>query len=267
LTADQFLLGAWDFDPSIVIGCAGLLAAYLALNRGDLARALWFVGGVFIMFIALVSPLDALGDNYLFSAHMVQHMLLILVVPPLLILGLPPRLVERALAMRGAARIEGILRQPALAWTIGVGVEWLWHLPALYNAALGSESIHVVEHLCFLVAATIFWWPIFAPLERCRLAPLIAMLYLAAAAVAGSLLGILLTFAAPGLYPAYLKPNDTYGILSIIRDGWGLTPAVDQQLGGLLMWVPGGAVFLIAIVAVMARWYADDEIASQLHGV
>jgi putative membrane protein len=257
---DGFILSAWDFDSSIVFGCIGLLAAYVAASRGDYARAPWFVAGVAVMFLALVSPLDALADHYLFSAHMVQHLLLILVVPPLLILGLPPRMIERLLAIRGMAKTELILRRPALAWIIGMGLEWLWHLPALYNLALGSEGIHAVEHLLFLVGATIFWWPIFAPLERCRLAPLVAMLYLAAGAVAGSLLGILLTFANPGLYPAYLKPNDVYGILGIIRDNWGITPAIDQQIGGLLMWVPGGAVFLTAILTVMARWYSSESL-------
>ncbi|HUA36171.1 MAG TPA: cytochrome c oxidase assembly protein [Candidatus Binataceae bacterium] len=265
MTLGAFMLTAWDFEPSIVIGCAALLAGYFAASPRPFSRAAWFVSGVVVMFLALVSPLDALADNYLFSAHMVQHMLLILVVPPLLILGLPATLIERALKLPGVARGERILAQPALAWTIGIATEWLWHWPAFYNAALASESLHVVEHLCFLVSAVIFWWPIFAPLARCRLAPLAAMLYLAAGALAGSLLGILLTFADAGLYPAYLKPNDVYGILSLVRDSWGITAAADQQLGGLLMWVPGGAVFLLAIIAVMARWYGEERVTAGIY--
>ena len=261
MTTGGFIFSAWDFDPSIVIGCAALLAAYLVANRGDYSRLSWFIAGIVVMFLALVSPLDALADNYLFSAHMVQHMLLILVVPPLLILGLPASAVKRALQVTGVAGMERILAQPIIAWTIGVATEWVWHWPPLYNAALASEGVHVVEHLTFLVSATIFWWPIFAPLARCRLAPVAALLYLAAGAVACSLLGILLTFASPGLYPAYLNPNDVFGILGTIRDGWGITPAIDQQLGGLLMWVPGGAVFLIALLVVMARWYSEDSLA------
>ena len=253
------LLRTWDFDPSIVIGCAALLGAYAFAHRGDYSRAPWFVAGVAAMFLALVSPLDVLSDEYLFSAHMAQHLILILFVPPLLIAGLSRAFVRSILAAPALARVERILSRPALAWPLAAAALWIWHWPVLYNAALASEDVHILEHLCFLVTATIFWWPIFAPVAEARMAPMAAIVYLATASVSNSVLAILLTFAAPGLYPAYTHPADSLGILPMIRDGWGLTPAADQQLGGLLMWVPGGLVFLAAIIFVLARWYAEPE--------
>ena len=207
------LLRAWDFDPSIVIGCIALLAAYALAHRGDYSRAPWFVAGVVAMFLALVSPLDALSDEYLFSAHMLQHLILILIVPPLLILGLSEKFVRAILAVPMLARIERILAAPAVAWTLAMAVLWIWHWPALYDATLASEDVHIFEHLCFLVTATIFWWPIFAPVASAQMEPMLAIIYLATAMVANSVLGILLTFANPGLYSAYLHPADSLGIL------------------------------------------------------
>ncbi|MGC1343437.1 MAG: cytochrome c oxidase assembly protein [Candidatus Binataceae bacterium] len=267
VNASGNLLRAWDFDPSIVIGCIALLAAYAFAHRGDYSRAPWFVAGVAAMFLALVSPLDALSDQYLFSAHMLQHLILILIVPPLLILGLSEKFARSILEVPVLARIERILATPAIAWTLAMAVLWIWHWPALYDATLADENVHIFEHLCFLVTATIFWWPIFAPIARAQMEPMIAIIYLATAMVANSVLGILLTFAQPGLYSAYLHPADSLGILTMLRDGWGLTPAVDQQLGGLLMWVPGGMVFLGAIMFVMARWYSEPEVRSRTAGV
>jgi len=259
MSGTQNLLRAWDFDPSILIGCVLLLSAYAIEHRTDLGRACWFIAGTVAMLLSLVSPLDILSDQYLFSAHMLQHLILVLIVPPLLLLGLSERFVQEVLRVPMLARIERTLGNPAIAWTIAMGTLWIWHLPALYNAALADEDVHIFEHLCFLVSATIYWWPILAPIEEARLAPMPAVVYLATGAVANSLLAILLTFAQPGLYPVYLNPNDSLGILPTIRDSWGLTPSADQQLGGLLMWIPGGMVFLGAIVRVIGRWYSAAD--------
>ncbi len=266
MTTWRLLTTAWDGEPSVLIGCTALVAYYVAMTRRRPSRqAGCFFAGVFVLLFAQCSPLDALGDTYLFSAHMIQHLLLLLIVPPLLILGIPSWLAERWLAMPRVRRAERLLRQPAIAWLLGLGAMYVWHAPALYNATLAHAGIHIVEHLCFLVTGVIFWWPVCAPLPESRYAPLPAMLYLFTAAVAGSLLGIILTFASPGLYPAYLHPVDTRGFLSLIRDGWGVSPAVDQQFGGLIMWVPGGLVYLGAIIGTFARWQIEadtDEEAS-----
>jgi cytochrome c oxidase assembly factor CtaG len=215
---------------------------------------------VLVLLLALVSPLDTLGDTYLFSAHMLQHFLLTLVVPPLLLLGLPPRVVARLLRWTPAERAERVLGQPVLAWIVGTGTLWVWHAPALYDAALGNEGVHVLQHLCFLVAWTIFWWPVIAPVaERRRLSFMGTLAYLVLASMANSLLGIILTFASPGLYPAYLHPAGSPAVLALVRQGWGLYPAVDQQAGGLLMWVGGMHIFAAACLGALIRWYREPE--------
>ncbi len=260
MTTWRLLTTAWDGEPSVLIGCTALVAGYVAMTRRRPSRQAWyyFVGVVVLLF-AQCSPLDTLGDTYLFSAHMIQHLLLLLIVPPLLILGLPAWLVEQWLGSPRVRVVERVLRQPAVAWLLGIGAMYLWHIPALYNATLAHADIHIGEHLCFLITGVIFWWPVCAPLPTSRYAPLAAMLYLFTAAVASSLLGIILTFASPSLYAVYLHPVDTRGFLSLIRDGWGLSPAMDQQFGGLIMWVPGGLVYLCAIVGTFACWQGESD--------
>jgi cytochrome c oxidase assembly factor CtaG len=260
MTTWQALRSLWDWESSVLFGCAGLILGYCAVTRRHPSRrAVAVVAGVLVIVVAQCSPLDTLGDTYLFSAHMLQHLLLVLVAPPLLILGLPAWLVEGWLGNRAVAGVERIARQPALAWLLGTGTLSLWHMPPLYNATLAHAGIHIAEHLSFLATATIFWWPVCAARARSRLPHLGAALYLFAAAVASSLLGIILTFAAPGLYPAYLHPADPRGVLALVRAGWGLSPAADQQLGGLCMWVLGGLGYLTAILATLAHWYVGDD--------
>jgi cytochrome c oxidase assembly factor CtaG len=255
MTTGQLLLTAWDWDPSVVLGCSALVAGYMAALRFRYTPAApRFFAGVVVLLLALVSPIDLLGDRYLFSVHMFQHLLLILVVAPLLIVGIPAHLWRRLLRRRALDRIERVLRRPLVAWLPAVGILWLWHLPALYEAALEHPAIHVGQHLSFLVTATIFWWPVLTPVRERRLPLAPTLGYLLTAAAANTLLGILLTFAPAGLYPAYRHPLDLLGLLPLIRNTWGLTPTVDQQLGGLIMWVPGGLVFLGAVLVTLIRW-------------
>ena len=267
MTTWQLLSVTWSWDPSVWVGCAALIGVYLAAVRSyiDNKRAILFIAGVLIMWFALESPLDELGDTYLFSAHMAQHLLLILAVPPLLLMGLPRRLAVRILDWPPADRIEQILSRPLLAWLLGIGTLWMWHIPVLYNATLHDEYIHILEHTDFLVTSTILWWPVLSPVMERRLSPLSTIAYLFAAMAASSVLGIILTFTPPGLYD-YLHPVDTLGALPLIRQGWGLTPEVDQQIGGLLMWVPSGLVYLSGILSALGRWYsAPEEDAYQAH--
>ncbi|MGH9742717.1 MAG: cytochrome c oxidase assembly protein [Candidatus Acidiferrum sp.] len=256
----QFLASGWDWEPSVVIGCAGLLLLYAVPLRFRFSRrALCFLSGVLVLMLALVSPLDTLADTYLFSAHMLQHILLILVVPPLLILGLPSRTMEKILERPIIRNTEKYLSSPLIAWSLGVGTMWLWHWPRLYNAALASEPLHIVEHLLFLVTATIFWWPVLHPIEKLRLSPIWAVVYFFSACTAHTILAILITFAPLGIYPAYLNPSDPFKILLLLRAQWGFSPAADQQWGGLLMWVPACTVYLAFILSNVSRWYRQPE--------
>ncbi len=260
MTVWQLLTVTWHWHPSVVLGFTGLIAAYFAAVRFRFSTGvLWYVAGIGVLLITLLGPLHELGETYLFSAHMLQHLLLLLIVPPLLLLGLPGVAIQRILRYPPLQTSEALLRRPSVAWATGIGVMWLWHLPVLYTAALRHESIHILEHLCFLAAAVIFWWPILAPVPETRLPALLAITYLFTAMLASNLLGILLTFAPVGLYPTYLDPADPLRILPLLRGAWGLTPAIDQELGGLLMSMPGNLVYLVAIIMTLIRWYGLPE--------
>ncbi len=251
---------AWDWEPSIVIGCAVMAAAYFYLaRRNRTVKMLYFLGGVVLLLVNLVSPLDRLGDEYLFSAHIVQHFVLALIVPPLLLLGVKRSWVEAALRRPRILRLEQYIGHPPVSWVLGVGTMLAWHLPVLFNAALANEALHAIQHLSFLITGTIYWWPILAPVERVRLSVPGSISYLFTACLACSLLGAAMTFGPTGLYPAYLHPQDSLGILALVRDGWGLDPSNDQKLGGVLMWVPGCFVYLSGILWTLARWYSEPE--------
>jgi cytochrome c oxidase assembly factor CtaG len=259
MTTGELLRMTWEWYPSVVIGCALLAAAYLAFVRPlRPARAAAFLCGTLILLLTLVGPLDGLGDEYLFSAHMLEHIMLLFVVPPLWVLGIPPEAAGKLLRWGPAAAVERILGRPVLGWFLAVVTLYLWHVPALYNATLADERVHILEHLSFLVTATIFWWPVLAPLRAHRLRAHTALLYLFLAAVANTVLGAVLTFTGPGAYPLYDRPTDDSAVLRLIRQGWGLDPEADQELGGLFMWVVGGFFFLLAILGMYVRWYRES---------
>jgi putative membrane protein len=178
----------------------------------------------------------------------VQHLLLVIVAAPLLVLGEPQYVLlwllrvdgrrsvarwwRRAYAFRA---IWSAVSRPAIAWLLHVGALWAWHVPRLYDAALRDERIHVVEHLTFLLTALLFWW---VALDRHRLRLGVATFYLFAAGLQGTLLGALLTIARHPWYVAHYTTTQN----------WGLTSMEDQQLAGLIMWIPAGLVYLVALI-------------------
>ncbi|HTR37940.1 MAG TPA: cytochrome c oxidase assembly protein [Bryobacteraceae bacterium] len=254
----------WDWEPSVVIGCAALAIGYIALfRRRGLNRIGYWLAGVLLLLLDLVSPIDTLGDQYLFSAHVLQHFFLALVIPPLLLLGTPRWFAEAALRRPILATTERIFGQPPVSWLLGVGAMLAWHIPALFNTALANDTLHIAQHLSLLVTGVIFWWPIAGPLEPRNLQALSAVTYLFSACLCCSLLGAFLTFSPAGLYPAYLHPGDSLGVLPLLRDHWGLDPGSDQQLGGLMMWVPGCFVYLTGILTRVSRWYAEPGSARE----
>ena len=260
--SDLFLCG-WEVHPSVVIGCIALVAWYFVARPILKRYATFFLAGVFVLCLSLISPIDPLGDEYLFSAHMLQHLLLILIVPPLLISGLAPRRVIGWLSNDSIGHLEKILRKPVMAWGSNMLMMVVWHVPVLYNAANASTAIHIVEHLSFLVTGCMFWWPIVTPLVEERLQPMKAMLYLFGAAVVSTLLGIVITFLPVGLYKPYLHPADALGALHLIRDIWAISAAEDQKLAGLLMWVPGCSIYFIVMLLELGRWFRTPDADKQ----
>jgi cytochrome c oxidase assembly factor CtaG len=244
----------WNSDP-LVIGClAAILAGYFAgvrrmsgskFFKHVRTQAWFFAAGWTVLAVALTPPLHALSDS-LFSAHMVQHELLMVVAAPLLVLGRPDLAYLRALppfARMKAARvlrrpsIRGAMRfllAPATAWLLHGLALWVWHIPGMFDATLSHAWIHGLQHASFLGTALLFWASLSSVhVGRCSYAA--GIIYLFTTALHTTVLGALLTFASSPWYPAYLRTAVFFG----------LSPLEDQQLGGLIMWVPGGVVYMI----------------------
>jgi putative membrane protein len=249
MTTYKFLTTAWEWNPALLLLCALTLTGYF-LAFGLRGRPAYFIGALAIFLVALVSPLKALADGYLFSAHMVQHILLVLIVPALLLLSLP-----RSLSFPRSLRT---FTHPLIGWVAGVGAMWLWHAPALCNAATTLKTVSVVQTTSLLLMGSVFWWQVLAPNDADRLSPLAGIAYLFTACIACSVLGIILTFAPVSICPAYQQPVDRLGILNAVRGQWGLTTEGDQQIGGLLMWVPMCLIYVTAILAQLVRWQSDS---------
>src|SRR6266567_3747529 len=248
MTTQQFLTSAWTWNIAALVFSGVALTAYLwafNINR----RILYLLAGLAVFALTLLSPLNALADGYLFSAHMLQHILLLLIVPALLLMSLPHWV---SLGSR-----SWLLANPFVGWTAGVGAMWLWHARVLCNAAVSSEFVRAMQISSLLLLGAIFWRQILAPRDDERLSPPGAVLYLFSACVACSILGILITFAPVSVCPIYAQPPaDRLGIANLIQSNWGITPEKDQQVGGLLMWVPMCLIYLSAIIAQLARWFA-----------
>jgi putative membrane protein len=270
---------AWHPHAGVLLGLSaagslyavGLTRLWRAVGRGRGVarwRAACYAAGIVALAVALASPLDALGE-VLFWGHMVQHLVLIVVAAPLLVLGAPlvPLLWvadgpgrrcigawwRRWPAARAVRAIAAVLTTPLLAWLLHVGAVWAWHLPAAYEAALGDERIHALEHLSFLGTAVLFWWVVLQPAGRRRLSQGMAILYVVTAGMQGGLLGALLTFAG--------KPF--YATQSAGAAAWGLTPLEDQQLAGLIMWLPAGLAYLAAAGALFVLWLQEPRARSR----
>ncbi len=248
MTTAQFILSGCTWNPAVLLAGVVALPIYAAAFR-DRRRIGWFAAALGVLLLTLLSPLNTLADGYLFSAHMAQHILLLLIVPALLLLSLP-----RQLSLAVGPRV---FSRPFAGWLAGVGAMWFWHAPALCNAAVTSRPVHALQIVSLLGLGSLFWRQILAPREQERLSPPGAVLYLFSACVTCSVLGIIITFSPVAVCSIYtMQPSDPLGMLRTIRTDWGFSPERDQQIGGLLMWVPMCLIYLSAIFAQIARWFA-----------
>jgi len=242
----------WDWHPSVVIGLALLGGLYVYL--GGLAAPRWrglaFGAALVVLGVALNGPLHNLSDGYLFSAHMVQHLALTLVFPPLLLYGTPAWVVRPLLGSAWVLRVARRATRPLAAGALFSAPITLWHVPQFYEAALEHHPLHIVQHLVFMATAVIMWWPILSPVpELPRASYPTQLIYLFALGLPMSLAGALITLSERVLYPFYAAAPRV----------WGLTPLADQQLGGLLMWVVGTIYLWVAASVVWFRWAAREE--------
>jgi len=253
-TTTELLLEAWDPGFVVPILCVIALGGYGHRYRGRLTeRGIWYALAVALFFVALASPIGVLAKGYLFSAHMLQHLLLVLAVPPLVLLGLPRD------AQTSSEGVRSAREQVALPWLAGVGAMWIWHARPLCNAAATLPSVQAIQTASLVVMGLAFWRPILAPRAEDRMPPLLATLYLFAACVACTILGIIVTLSPVEVCSAYMHPDDAMGALPLLRDGWGMSCKADQEVGGLLMWVPACLVYASAILAMLGRYYAEER--------
>ena len=209
-----------------------------------------FVSGLLLLFLTLNGPLHDLSDTFLFSAHMVQHLVLTLVVPPLLTLGTPGWMLRPLLRNRAIFALARRMTTVAACFIIFNVVLAFWHLPPMYNTALANHPIHIAQHLMFIAAAVIMWWPITSMLPELPRAPYPAqMLYCFLLVIPMSVISIYIAMADTLLYPAYATAPRILGI----------TPMQDQQYGGLIMWIPGGVFFYAVMTVVFFKWSSRGE--------
>ncbi|WP_417396756.1 cytochrome c oxidase assembly protein [Gimesia chilikensis] len=249
----------WKWNSPIWLLVLALTGLYLVCLRGQSGKQIaCFALALLTLALAYVSPIGVLSDGYLFSAHVIQHLALLLIVPLLLLLSLPSSAMETLFQNPLLNRIGHVLAVPFLGWLSGLGVMWFWHIPSFCSASTESYSLGIVRDATFLLAGLAFWWPIFSPVKRFHLPSAQAVLYLFSACLGCTLLGIYITFTVISVCPAFANPVDRIGILNMLYDQ-GLTPATDQKLGGLLMWVPPCSLYVTAIMVTLRRWYADME--------
>jgi putative membrane protein len=269
---DRPFWAAWPQEPLLLLGLSLTVCLYWLgwsrLSRVGSGQAVttWraaaFMAGSLAVGVALLSPIAAFSER-LFFMHMIQHLLLLLIAPPLLLLGQPlvpilwglPRrargIVGQALRPgRPLARIGDALTTPviaAAAFTVTVAI---WHIPVFYDAAQGRTFTHDLEHLLFFGTALLYWWPIIHPSGgRRRLSFGLALPYLLPPFLESMLIGVMLTFASKPFYRTYAE----------MQMPWGFNPVTDQQLGGLIMWIPGGMFFLIPMIGLLIALLNSEE--------
>ena len=255
---------AWNFDLLILLNLSLLGWLYLhglrrlwhkagngrGVSRGQAAS---YLGSLAVLFVALISPLDALSAE-LASAHMIQHMLLMVVAAPLFVLGVPGLVLTWGLARKWRPMAASwrrwldtdALGRPLLPWILYAATLWVWHLPSAYQAALIDPLVHDAQHLSFFVMACLFWRMVLAPLRRHRLHPLTTVLVLFTTSLHATLLGVFMTLSPALWYDFYTRRTAV----------WGLTPLEDQHLAGLIMWMPSCLVYPAVAAAVFGMWLA-----------
>ena len=260
----------WDLQPLVTVPLGLSAAAYAAgvarlWQRAGRGRGIsqWavasFAAGWLTMAVALVSPVAWLSE-ILFSVHMTQHTLLMLVAAPLLAFGQPllawlwvfadepRRRVAAAFTGRRCTAVWHLVTAPAAVFLLQAIALWIWHLPALYEGALRHDALHALEHLCFVVTAAMFWWAMVHG-RYGRMGYGVAVVYVFLTALHSGGLGALLTMAPSPWYGEYVRQGAA----------WRVDPLGDQQLAGLLMWIPAGVIFIVLGLALFAAWMGEAE--------
>jgi cytochrome c oxidase assembly factor CtaG len=247
-------LGAWHLEPTVVAGTFIALSFYfygVTMIQGAFApfRAVSFCAGVFVFFIALVSPLDT-GADRLLSLHMLQHVLLATIGPPLLLLGLTPAMLAPIFGNRRVLGAAHLATHPVLAGALLIVNMWFWHIPPVYSAAIDSLGLHIVMHVAFMLTGLLFWWPVVQPLPAIgRYGEGARLLYLFSTGMPMALLAMLLLASGGVIYEHY----------ETVQPLWGIDPEQDQQVAGLIMGAVGEAAGFVAVTLLFFRFLDREE--------
>lgn len=256
----------WEAHWDAMAGLALLLGVYLygvgpLRERHKLAECAeprqiaTFCAGIVVIFFALASPLHILSEQFLFSMHMSQHVLLTLIAPPLLVLGTPDWLIRPLLRPNWSFRLARALTHPVTAFATFNVVFSVWHIPALYNSSLHSEAVHAVEHIMMVGTAILMWWPLTSNLpELPRLDYPFQMGYIFILSIAQIIVFAIITFAEEPIYDFYVQAPRL----------WGLSPLLDQQLGGIIMKVGSGIYFIVLLIIIFFKWFNQEEAVRKL---
>lgn len=269
LHGEAFSWSEWRVYPSFMAGWLLLFGAYFLLigplrhrfpgSRPVPAKKVAsFVTGMGLMFAALQGPLHELSDYFLFSAHMVQHLVLILIMPPFLLYATPDWLLRPVVRRKWGGKIARAITLPLVAFSLNNAIFLAWHFPGPYDLMMRDHGVHVAMHLMIMVTGTIMWWPVMSPLpELPRIAPVLQMMYLFLVGIPMMISAALITFSRTALYSWYVEAPRVIPALTALED---------QRLGGVIMWVPGGLTLWLAITAVYFRWtqrerHEDEAVA------
>jgi putative membrane protein len=249
-------LGAWHLESTVIAGTFIAVSFYFygAYSQRCFIswRAALFLLGVTAMFLALVSPLDAAADRLL-SMHMLQHVFLTTVGPPLVLLGLPPGILSPVFAHKRVLAVARVLFHPVVTATLFIVNMWFWHVPPVYELAVEDLWVHVTMHLAFMATGILFWWPVVQPApEVGRVGEGARLLYLFATGMPMALLALMFFASGGVIYDYYDRPDPL----------WGLDPMDDQQIAGLIMGALGEAASFVAITWLFFRYLEREEQAA-----
>jgi putative membrane protein len=255
----------WSINWLAFAGIALLCLLYFNRHKGGSYRWLKpFAVAILLLIICFFSPLHILSDEYLFSAHMVVHVLLLLVIGPFLVFSLFNEESINA-SINKLSRL--LFERPVIGWLSGVGVMWFWHIPPVFNycmnVAHASQStatvMHIFESVSLLVAGMLFSWSIISPVKKYRLPALNGVAYLFTACIGCSLLGLLITFAPAGMYRHFLSATDAYHLNDVILNKWQINQTMDQQIAGLIMWVPCCLLYVVYALYLLISWFNERD--------
>jgi putative membrane protein len=260
---------SWSADPGVAFGVTAAAWYYFRRAGGrpdegiepiSRARRISFGAGLATIVLALMSPIGLLADDYLLSFHMLQHVMLTIAAPMLILLGIPAWMYEPVTrAFDGKLwRVWRVLTLPVIAFVLFHLPYSVYHVPVVYDLSLRYLPIHIAAHMFLLVVAIVSWWAVLAPSpELGKVAPAIAMIYLFVQTIPGQIVGALITYSDDVLYPTYLDAPRVFS----------LSAMHDQQIGGLIMWVGTSTIYLAAVAIVFFRWASREDRAHQKHYV